>query len=54
MTRGVLLGTAIQYFGLYQIPALLLLAVYAACREYRRRKRRRMEDQIDRMNIDDL
>lgn len=54
MTKGVLLGAAIQYFGLHQIPALLLLAVYAACRECRRRKRRRMKDQVDQMNIDDL
>lgn len=49
--NGALLGAGLQYFALCQIPAVLLLAVYAVCREYRRRKRRREQE---KMHIDDL
>jgi hypothetical protein len=36
-------------FLLYSIPSLILLAVYAACREIIKKKK-----DIDRMNIQDL
>lgn len=36
------------------VVTLALLAVYAACREHRKRSRRRREAQMDKMNIDDL
>lgn len=48
---GMALGAALAILALYGVPALVLLAVYAVCREWRRRKRRR--DQA-KMHIDDV
>lgn len=47
------LGAAVLEFVLDNIPTAVLLAVYAACREYRGRKRRRAQE-LDRTRIDDL
>lgn len=48
---GVALGGALAMLALYGVPALVLLAVYAACREGRRRKLRR---EREKMNVDDI
>ena len=50
---GMALGTAVLEFVLCNIPTAMLLAVYAVCRECRKRKRRRAQE-LDRMHIDDL
>lgn len=50
---GMALGSAVLEFVLYNVPTALLLAVYTACREYRKRKQRRAQE-LDRMHIDDL
>lgn len=36
------------------VVTLVLLAVYAVCREHRKRRQRRLEEQIDRMHIKDI
>lgn len=48
------LGLALLALLWHGVPALMLLAVYAACRALRRRKLRRVKAQMDKMNIDDL
>lgn len=48
---GMALGAALALLALYGVPAMVLLAVYAVCREWRRRKRRR--DQA-KMHINDV
>lgn len=48
---GMALGAALALLALYGVPAMVLLAVYAVCRERRRRKQRR--DQA-KMHIDDV
>lgn len=48
---GMALGGALLMLVLYSVPALVLLAVYAVCREWRKRKQRR--DQA-KMHIDDV
>lgn len=50
---GMALGSAVLEFVLRNLPTALLLTVYAACREYRKRKQRRARE-LDRMHIDDL
>lgn len=47
-------GFALIFFLWDNVRTLALLTVYAACREHRRRRLRRMEAQMDRMNINDL
>lgn len=46
-------GALVQMFLQRNLPTLGLLAVYTACRKYRRRKQRRGQE-LDKMNIDDL
>lgn len=48
---GVALGGALTVLALYGVPALVLLVVYAVCREGRRRKLRR---EREKMNVDDI
>lgn len=50
---GVALGGALTVLALlwHSVPALVLLEVYAACREWRRRKLRR---EREKMNVDDI
>ena len=50
---GVALGGALTVLALlwHSVPALVLLEVYAACREWRRRKLRR---EREKMNVNDI
>lgn len=48
---GVALGGALTVLALYGVPALVLLVVYAVCREGQRRKLRR---EREKMNVDDI
>ena len=47
VSRNVLLVLTVLLVG--NIPTLVLLAIYRACRE-----KRRVRDQVEKMNIDDL
>ena len=48
---GITLAAALLEFALSNVSALVLLVIYAACRESRRRKRRRDRE---KMRLDDL
>ena len=50
---GMRLGASLHLFFFQNIRTLVLLILYAVCRETRRRKLRRKQE-IDRMNIHDL
>ena len=50
---GMQLGASLHLFFLENIRTLVLLILYAVCRETRRRKLRRKQE-IDRMNIHDI
>ena len=50
---GVRFGACLHLFFFQNIRTLVLLILYAGCRETRRRKGRRKQE-IDRMHIDDI
>lgn len=49
MSTGSLIGMTVVIFSLYNIPTVVLLAIYAACREKRKRNLA-----IEKMSVQDL